>query len=544
MPEEKRYQAIIDELWPKLKKKHLYPEIPVPKVGEGASSDSDEEEQGEAVGLEMKQKQITLNSAFLARTSERMKDELVIEALLDHGITHYTFCPWDFHTHLMLYAEAKKVMGDKELAKQVANYFIDVTADTYCVKKRFTDIPDLHRVLKKGEVEKVIASLYEKIWGIDLGILNSKTGKKGHEDIVRRLARIPYLDRPRWPESMKKFARSLKPLLLEEQKEQEAMGGKGDSNPQGDHDLNSYSYEEIDQGLRDFARKTMTLPEFKDIVEDFSEELKEAGYGMEGGMGRGRGASIDADILFYMKLAETYSIPLRKVPLEKKGYLHPHSHSPWEVGSPFQDMDIWTSFGKIMPGITQIWKKREGKGRGKIEGTPDCLIAIDSSGSMINPRKNLSYAVLGAACAANAYLRNDSKVGVYNFSDAPMGGKDILNFTDHREEIYRVLCKYFGGGTALDLEDLVPLIHGRKNLDLFIITDMKITNLESLIGFFGQIQNRITAVHIGENPYAVRFQRAVEKKKNISIFTVKRKEDIPHIVLGKINEYFGATGKD
>lgn len=544
MPEEKRYQAIIDELWPKLKKKHLYPEIPVPKVGEVTPSAAEGDEEGEAVGLEMKHKQITLNPMFLSTTSEKMTEELVIEALLDHGITHYTFCPWDFHTHLMLYAEAKKVMGDKELAKQVANYFIDVTADTYCVKKKFTEIPELHRVLKKGEVEKVIASLYERIWGIDLGILNSKTGKKGHEEIVRRLARIPYLDRSRWPESMKKFARSLKPLLLEEQKEQEAMGGKGESNPQGDHDLNSYSYEEIDQGLRDFAKKTMALPEFKDIVEDFSDELKEAGYGMEGGMGRGRGAAIDADILFYMKLAESYSIPLRKVPMEKKGYLHPHSHAPWEVGSPFQDMDIWTSFGKIMPGITQIWKKREGKGKGKMEGTPDCLIAIDSSGSMINPRKNLSYAVLGAACAANAYLRNDSKVGIYNFSDAPMGGKDILNFTDHREDIYRVLCKYFGGGTALDLEDLVPLIHGRKNLDLFIITDMKITNLESLIGFFGQIRNRITAVHIGENPYAVRFQRAVEKKKNISIFTVKRKEDIPHIVLGKINEYFGATGKD
>ena len=544
MPEKKRYQAIIDELWPKLKKKHLYPEIPIPKVGEITPSTVEEEDQGEAVGLEMKQKQITLNSTFLSRTREKMTEEGVIEALLDHGITHYTFCPWDFHTHVMLYAEAKKVMGDKEMAKQVANYFIDVTADTYCVKKRFTDIPELHRVLKKGEVEKVIASLYEKMWGVDLGILDSKAGKKGHEEVVRRLARIPYLDRSRWPESMKKFARSLKPLLVEEQKEQEAMGGKGDSNPQGDHDLNSYSYEEIDQGLRDFAKKSMALPEFKDIVEDFSEELKEAGYGMEGGMGRGRGAPIDADILFYMKLAESYSIPLRKVPLEKKGYLHPHSHSPWEVGSPFQDMDIWTSFGKIMPGITQIWKKREGKGRGKIEGTPDCLIAIDSSGSMINPRKNLSYAVLGAACAANAYLRNDSKVGVYNFSDAPMGGRDVLNFTDHREDIYRVLCKYFGGGTALDLEDLLPLIHGRKNLDLFIITDMKITNLESLIGFFGQIQNRITAVHIGENPYAARFQRAVEKKRNISIFTVKRKEDIPHIVLGKIDEYFGATCKD
>ena len=97
------------------------------------------------------------------------------------------------------------------------------------------------------------------------------------------------------------------------------MGGKGDSNPQGDHDLNSYSYEEIDQGLRDFAKKTMALPEFKDIVEDFSEELKEAGYGMEGGMGRGRGAAIDADILFYMKLAESYCHPSEKSSDGEKG---------------------------------------------------------------------------------------------------------------------------------------------------------------------------------------------------------------------------------
>jgi uncharacterized protein with von Willebrand factor type A (vWA) domain len=191
-----------------------------------------------------------------------------------------------------------------------------------------------------------------------------------------------------------------------------------------------------------------------------------------------------------------------------------------------------------MPGITQIWTKKEGKGKGKIEGIPDCLIVIDSSGSMINPRKSLSYAVLGAACATNAYLRNNSKVAVYNFSDAPMGGKDILNYSNRREDIYRVLCKYFGGGTALDLEDLTPLIQGKKKLDLFIITDMKITNLEALIGFFGQIQNRVTAVHIGDNPYATRFEKAFARKKNISIYTVKRTEDIPHIVLGRIRDYF------
>ncbi len=536
--EKQNYQSIVEEIWPKLKKKHLYPEIPMPKVRGTSDTDQVEAEENEGVGLEMKQKQMTINSVFVSQMKDKMPEKRVIEALLDHGITHYTFCPWDFHTHLRLYAAAKKVVGDKELAKRVSNHFIDVIADTHCVKKRFTEIPELHRNLKKGAIEEVIASLYQEIWGMDLGIPPSKMGVGGHTDIVRRLARIPYLDRSRWGESIQKFARTLKPLLMEGQKEQGAQGEKGERNPQGEHDLNHYSSEEIDQGLRDYARQTMTLSEFKDVVEDFSDELRGAGYGMEGGMGRGQGDPVDADVLFYMKLAENYSIPLKKLPLEEKGSLHPHSHCPWEIGAPFQDVDIWTSFGKIMPGITQIWTKKEGKGRGKIEGTPDCLVVIDSSGSMINPRKNLSYAVLGAACAADAYLHHHSKVAVYNFSDAPMGGKDILNYTDRREDIYRVFCKYFGGGTALDMEDLVPLTQGKKKLDLFIITDMKITNLEALIGFFGQIQNRVTAVHIGDNPYAARFEKAVQRRKNISIYTVKRTEDIPHIVLGRIRDYF------
>jgi len=539
--EEHNLQSIIEAIWPKLKKKHLYPEIPIPKVREASKQGKGESEKDEDVGLEMKQKQLTINGAFVSQMKDKMPEERVIEALLDHGITHYTFCPWDFHTHLRLYAAAKKVVGDKELAKQVSNHFIDVIADTHCVKKRSTEIPELHRNLRKGAVEEVIASLYQKIWGMDLGIPPSEKGVKGRTDIVRRLARIPYLDRSRWGESIQKFARTLKPLFIEDQKEQGGQGGKGERNPQGEHDLNHYSSEEIDQGLRDYARQTMTLSEFKDVVEDFSDELIGAGYGMEGGMGRGQGNPVDADVLFYMKLAENYSIPIKKFPLEEKGSLHPHSHCPWEIGGPFQDVDIWTSFGKIMPGITQIWTKREGKGRGEIEGIPDCLIVIDSSGSMINPRKSLSYAVLGAACATNAYLHNDSKVVVYNFSDAPMGGKDILNYTDRREDIYRVLCKYFGGGTALDLEDLLPLIQGKKKLDLFIITDMKITNLEALIGLFGQIQNRVTAVHIGDNPYAARFEKAFERRKNISIYTVKRTEDIPHIVLGSIRGYFNPS---
>ncbi len=140
------------------------------------------QEKIEGVGLEMKEKQMILNSAFLSKLKDQIPEEQAIEALLDHGITHYTFCPWDFHTHVQLYAEAKKVVHDPTLARRVTNYFIDVVADTYCVKKRDTDIPELRRSLTKGKMDQVIASLYQKIWGIDLGLPGSSSRGEHEED--------------------------------------------------------------------------------------------------------------------------------------------------------------------------------------------------------------------------------------------------------------------------------------------------------------------------------------------------------------------------
>ena len=116
--EEKNLESIIEEIWPRLKKRHLYPEIPVPKIKRTRASKEGETEEDEGVGLEMKQKQMTINGAFVSQMKDKMEERRVVEALLDHGVTHYTFCPWDFHTHLRLYSEAKKVVGDKEWPKE------------------------------------------------------------------------------------------------------------------------------------------------------------------------------------------------------------------------------------------------------------------------------------------------------------------------------------------------------------------------------------------------------------------------------------------
>jgi len=67
---------------------------------------------------------------------------------------------------------------------------------------------------------------------------------------------------------------------------------------------------------------------------------------------------------------------------------------------------------------------------------------------------------------------------------------------------------------------------------------MQITNLEALIAYLNGLENRVSAVHIGDNEHVKQFKRSMELRKNITIYSVQKKEDIPKIVLGKIREYF------
>jgi uncharacterized protein with von Willebrand factor type A (vWA) domain len=144
--------------------------------------------------------------------------------------------------------------------------------------------------------------------------------------------------------------------------------------------------------------------------------------------------------------------------------------------------------------------------------------------------------VLGAACACDAYLRNEAEVAVYNFSDARSGGQKILPFTRYRKQIYRTICHYFGGGTRL-LTENIEALQTEKPPDIFLITDMQITNLEVLVEYFNACKNRVTAVHIGDNKHVEAFRDSVAMRKNIEIYGVIRKEDIPRIVLGKVQDY-------
>ena len=508
-------ENILKHIWPKVRERHLYPELPVPQLAEGK----------DRVGLEMKGKKIFLSTAFIYEMSHLMDPRLVIEGLLDHAVSHYAYCPWDFSTHLMLYKEAKSVIQEKSIARKAADCFMDVVADTHCVSRIKTPLPVMYRYLQRGRLDEAVCALYQKIWGLDLGA-------DKFEAIATRLSRIPYLDRNQWPDSIRRFASVIRVLLEEEEMDEDMEG----PSPMGNHELGRYSPQEIEKGLKDLALNSATPAEFNAVFQDMQKEISNALGKNCHDMGLGKGDGFNADSLYYMKLAQNYALPVRKRPLEKSGSLYPHHHVSWEVGKPFYDIDPWKSFGKLMPGLSKSWQRVEGEMYGHEYGIPDCMVIIDSSGSMADPRKEISQAVLGAACAVDAYLRNGARVAVYNFSDAAAGDELILPYTQSRTMIYEALCRYFGGGTQLLVKN-IQAIQTDPLPDIFLTTDMQITNLTILVQYFNECKNRITAVHIGKNRCTDGFQQSMAMQQNVRIYGVENLQDIPRIVLGSVRGY-------
>ncbi len=506
---------ILSDLWPQIRQKHLYPELPPPSILDGSPH----------VGIDMQGKQIRLSRHFIKKISSKIKPAVSIEALIDHAVSHYLYCPWDFYTHLKLYATAKQVVKDKQIARRAADTFMDVVADTRCVSHTPTPLPALYRQMCGSKRINILRAIYQRLW-------NQNLGATDYDEIAQKLSFIPFMDRQRWEQSLKRFSILLAPYLANDTVQDNAEI----DHPTGLHGFNQYSPQDIQNGLRQLALDAETPAEFAHTMKDYQTEIERVLSNAQVGLGKGAAAPIQADIWYYMKLAENYWLPVKTIPMESNGTTYPHHHTPWEVSQPFHDIDPWTSFGKIMPGITQTWQRQEGEMFGAEEETPDCLIAIDSSSSMINPRQRLSHAVLGAACACEAYIRNGAQVAIYNFSDAAAGSKLIQDYTHDRYQLYDTLCHYLGGGTRMQIED-IEVLQSHPPPDLFIITDMQIINIKDLINYLSTCQNRVTAVHIGANSYVDSFQKQLKLRPNISLFGVSNSSDIPDIVLGRVRRY-------
>ena len=172
----------------------------------------------------MNGKRILISREFIRELSPRLSPRHIIDALLDHAVSHYLYCPWNVAHHLNLYAAARDALGRKGSPCRPPMLFMDVAADTFCVNRTESLPPDLYRVMSGDALFDIIKGLYQHIWGIDLGV------RRPHE-ITAKLAHLSYLDRNRWEDSARRFALLIEDFLPASKDESETPSYYGKSRP-------------------------------------------------------------------------------------------------------------------------------------------------------------------------------------------------------------------------------------------------------------------------------------------------------------------------
>lgn len=498
----KTLEQSLDEAWDDTKKLYSYPPIKKPEFTDSTST----------AAIDMSNHKITISKKFVnkvmnnaAKNNYKLENTTVLKGLLHHEVNHYMLCPYDLETMMKIENEISKVTENN--AHLITNYFTDVVINLDLMKrKKRMEVSEVYRHIDKiHPVDQLMCGLYQNKTRTDFGVEINSPGLNSRLDA---LGKIDYLNKKKWLKSSRKFAELIHDLINDQ--------NKHDLLNIDDWDTDSYDDGEIEKGLCDIA-KELDIDEFKGTIERAGIKENSIQQGI--------------DVLYYDQQSKKYLMNVK--PRNVKGRVIQNTeHKKYELSDSYSSIDVFNSFGKFMPGFSQVWKSVEESVDGSLKGVPDLVLALDTSLSMPDPTTSLSPAVLGAFCAAKLYLEKGSAVATYNFSDSIY----YTGFSRDKATIYKNLALFQGGGTFFDVALLSSLINSTKTkADLMIVTDMGILNFEETMGYLRSIEkaNRISILWIGPAPNV---DLSSFKSENFNIYRIRNNNDIPKIMIGECDK--------
>ncbi len=510
-----------------------------------------------------------------------------VRGVLKHEIAHWLFHPMNAIPALVIGEMAERLFGDKGDA--IYREFTDIICNTKLILRGNDEIPQIWGALaKKGmiDMQKLSVAYYGYQAGIDLGVtLDAKLQEKFEMMIGRKktaekegISGIQFVF-----EDGRIFEHGgmMDRVSLMDQKIKLIRYGRivQEFAPRTTYLCVMYSGSQISDALRTIIRE-VSKEEYERIIK---YAMKKFGYTMPqkgGSKGIGtEGGNFDVDesvIEYYTELSKAYPIFVAKKPMfADSDDPVPMTMVEWEPEDDPKTVDLFSSHGKLIPGITQRHVYTPSRKADTKLKTPHAIIIIDSSGSMDDPATKKSYAAAAGCVIARTYLENESDVCVANFS----GDTYVLPYTRNQEKIFRQIIAYQGGGTVINFAKLrnlfkeqffhpsyrdladselerlvgknVPREALEKNLsvdyeeiapkplgevDIFCVTDGGIANLDETLEF---LHNSATAarthvIHIGQY-----FELQGQFPGDVSIYKVGRPEDIMKISIGVLHQYFG-----
>lgn len=400
--------------------------------------------------------------------------------ILAHEIGHHVLAPATLLDHFRLMAQVMKGLPTLEnRACDIANIWTDLVVNDHL--DRILSVPmDLpYRALKvsTGLIWNLYMRACERLWDLDEGTLSSREAIDSQDLdqyeadswLISRTVRVYASDPIR---GSGRFACLMLPWVVKEQEEEltrlrerldSRLAGAGSQPPPGliQTEIEDPIHPSVDPLIMGKSQALPIVPEetFEPLpwhgpngqtLEPwiYNEILKLGG--------------LEIDPL----LATSHYYRERALPhlVHPPGTLKPTLPDPlpegtqsWEATDPLEDLDVFQSIVTspvLIPGITTVSRQWGEQPSAEKKYEPvDLDIYVDSSGSMPDPARTLSYPALAATIVALSTLRKGGCVQVTLWS-----GKHQCMRTDgflrNEEEILKVICSHFGGATSFPIHAL------------------------------------------------------------------------------------------
>jgi hypothetical protein len=401
--------------------------------------------------------------------------------VLAHEIGHHVLAPATLTDHGRMIARMRWALPTVESqAPMVANLYTDLLINDRLQRAAGLRMSEVYRALSAeqagGAAWAVYLRIYEILWSLPRGTLGggaTDDRQEGDAWLGARLVRSYARD---WLFGSGRFATLFLPYLLEDKKsapllerlfdtrdagrggepsglsEEEPGEREGGVHPAADPALNESSPDEgqveaPEDRPQEAERNAPARGQSRQPFE-YGEILRAAGIVLD---------EHQIAVRYYRERALPHLVPYPTRPAPRGSDPLPEGLEPWDVGQPLDAADWLETVllsPRVIPGVTtvqRVWGVSEGPQPSR--EPVDLDLYVDSSGSMVDPRRLLSFPALAGAIICLSALRVGARVQVTLWSDSHQF-TSTAGFVRDERAVLEVLTGYFGGGTAFPLHRL------------------------------------------------------------------------------------------
>ena len=404
---------------------------------------------------------------------ERDLTDFALE-ILAHEIGHHVYAPANMTRHLQLLAVIRQALPSVEhQAPLVANLYTDLLINHRLQRHTQCRMDQLYQRLNTGSGSPLWAlymRIYERLWQLAPGTLTPadiSPEKEGDAWLGSRIIKVYSKD---WLTGASRFASLLLSYLIDEAEsaaetfatlQDTAEAGQGyqgtgvlqvphiDSlHPSRDTELTDLpattdGEDPAQNGEQGVSARGQALE-----PQDAFEILKAAGVDI---------TRHDAAVRYYRDAVRPYLLPFPARVTPSQGEFLREGVEVWQAGDDPADIDWFATLLAGNPPIPGFTTQKAVYGHDSPDAQHhqpcDLDLYVDSSGSMPNPQRRISYPALAGALLCVSALRAGAAVQVTLWS----GAHQCLateGFIRNETAALQVLTGFFGGGTSFPLKQL------------------------------------------------------------------------------------------